>query len=217
MSTRKRDWVARARTNRDMTYWYDTWLIHLSHDLWSYFVRDKCISFQWNDQWIQWAFIWDMSARTRTKRREGMEREVEVSESEREGGDRKEHYQWESKRNREREGVREIERAREQIKRKEKERAKGEKERACVRGHHRKGREEKEWACTRLPRLSSLSMRAHIHTSSLIYSDFDIVSRILCCSVLQCVAVCCSVLQCVAVCYSVLQCVLQFVAVFLLE
>jgi len=28
-----------------------------------------------------------------------------------------------------------------------------------------------------------------------------------CCSVLQCVAVCCSVLQCVAVCYSVLQCV----------
>ena len=41
----------------------------------------------------------------------------------------------------------------------------------------------------------------------------------LCCSVLQCVAVCCSVLQCAAVCCSVLQCVavccsvLQFVAV----
>ena len=30
---------------------------------------------------------------------------------------------------------------------------------------------------------------------------------IMCCSVLQCVAVCCSVLQCVAVCCSVLQCV----------
>jgi len=30
---------------------------------------------------------------------------------------------------------------------------------------------------------------------------------IVCCSVLQCVAVCCSVLQCVAVCCSVLQCV----------
>jgi len=29
----------------------------------------------------------------------------------------------------------------------------------------------------------------------------------LCCSVLQCVAVCCSVLQCMAVCCSVLQCV----------
>ena len=29
----------------------------------------------------------------------------------------------------------------------------------------------------------------------------------MCCSVLQCVAVCCSVLQCVAVCCSVLQCV----------
>jgi len=30
---------------------------------------------------------------------------------------------------------------------------------------------------------------------------------LMCCSVLQCVAVCCSVLQCVAVCCSVLQCV----------
>jgi len=33
------------------------------------------------------------------------------------------------------------------------------------------------------------------------------VGEIVCCSVLQCVAVCCSVLQCVAVCCSVLQCV----------
>jgi len=31
--------------------------------------------------------------------------------------------------------------------------------------------------------------------------------RVVCCSVLQCVAVCCSVLQCVAMCCSVLQCV----------
>jgi len=30
--------------------------------------------------------------------------------------------------------------------------------------------------------------------------------NIVCCSVLQCVAVCCSVLQCVAVCCIVLQC-----------
>jgi len=32
-------------------------------------------------------------------------------------------------------------------------------------------------------------------------------SQILCCSVLQCVAVCCRVLQCVAVCCSVFQCI----------
>jgi len=31
--------------------------------------------------------------------------------------------------------------------------------------------------------------------------------RLVCCSVLQCVAVCCSVLQCVALCCSVWQCV----------
>jgi len=30
---------------------------------------------------------------------------------------------------------------------------------------------------------------------------------VLCCSVLQCVAVCCSLMQCAAVCYTVLQCV----------
>jgi len=36
---------------------------------------------------------------------------------------------------------------------------------------------------------------------------FYIAVRIVCCSVLQCVAVCCSVLQCVAVCCSVFQCV----------
>ena len=30
---------------------------------------------------------------------------------------------------------------------------------------------------------------------------------VVCCSVLQCVAVCCNVLQCVAICCSVLQCV----------
>ena len=33
------------------------------------------------------------------------------------------------------------------------------------------------------------------------------MTHLVCCSVLQCVAVCCSVLQCVAVCCSVLQCV----------
>ena len=33
------------------------------------------------------------------------------------------------------------------------------------------------------------------------------VRDLMCCSVLQCVAVCYNVLQCVAVCYSVLQCV----------
>jgi len=39
-------------------------------------------------------------------------------------------------------------------------------------------------------------------------SDGAAVRRqLMCCSVLQCVAVCCSVLQCVAVCCSVLQCV----------
>jgi len=38
------------------------------------------------------------------------------------------------------------------------------------------------------------------------YSSTSLI-RIVCCSVLQCVAVCCSVLQCVAVCCSVLQCV----------
>jgi len=34
---------------------------------------------------------------------------------------------------------------------------------------------------------------------------------LLCCCVLQSVAVCCSVLQCVAVCCSVLQCAAEFV------
>ena len=34
-----------------------------------------------------------------------------------------------------------------------------------------------------------------------------VLTRKVCCSVLQCVAVCCSKLQCVAVCCSVLQCV----------
>jgi len=41
-------------------------------------------------------------------------------------------------------------------------------------------------------------------------------SPIVCCSVLQCVAVCCSVLQCVVVCCSVLQCSAVYCAVFLL-
>jgi len=39
------------------------------------------------------------------------------------------------------------------------------------------------------------------------------VRCIVCCSVLQCVAVCCSFFQCVAVCCSVLQCVASCVAV----
>ena len=54
-------------------------------------------------------------------------------------------------------------------------------------------------------------------------AEDGIQGELLCCSVLQCVAVCCSVLQsvtaccsvlqCVAVCCSVLQCVVQRVAV----
>jgi len=37
-------------------------------------------------------------------------------------------------------------------------------------------------------------------------TTFLYILRLVCCSMLQCVAVCCGVLQCVAVCCSVLQC-----------
>ena len=40
-----------------------------------------------------------------------------------------------------------------------------------------------------------------------IAGEYSRKSALMCCSVLQCVAVCYSVLQCVAVCFSVLQCV----------
>ena len=45
---------------------------------------------------------------------------------------------------------------------------------------------------------------------------FSCVESLVCCSVLQCVAVCCSVLQCVAVCCSMLQSVAACCSVLLL-
>ena len=46
-----------------------------------------------------------------------------------------------------------------------------------------------------------------IHSFQIHLEHVHANEHVVCCSVLQCVAVCCNVLQCVAVCCSVLQCV----------
>jgi len=47
----------------------------------------------------------------------------------------------------------------------------------------------------------------HVHKLVCYWETATCCRKLVCCSVLQCVAVCCRVLQCFAVCYSVLQCV----------
>jgi len=62
------------------------------------------------------------------------------------------------------------------------------------------------YVCVRIKRHADTCPRVCI--CRIICTDLFLrASWLVCCSVLQCVAVCCSVLQCVAVCCSVLQCV----------
>ena len=52
-----------------------------------------------------------------------------------------------------------------------------------------------------------LQHACHVHKLVCHCETATCCRKLVCCSVLQCVAVCCSVLQCVAVCCSALQCV----------